>query len=161
GAYAASVADEFLHALASHGTTTALVFGAHFAGATSIFMHKARASGLRIVSGLTLADRGLRPDLHSTPERAYRESPELIRQFHGLDRLRYAVTPRFALATSEALLEVCQTLLKENSGVAFQTHMNENRREVESVARLFPNSRDYLGVYEEFGLATNRSVFAH
>jgi guanine deaminase len=159
--YAETVAGEFLDALAAHGTTTALVFGAHFAAATGIFMERARAAGLRIVSGLTLADRCLRPELHHTPERAYRESTDLIRRFHGFGRLLYAVAPRFALSSSEALLEVCGTLLAENPGVRFQTHLNENPREIETVARLFPKSRDYLGVYEEFGLAQPHSVFAH
>jgi len=159
--YARTVAGEFLDALASHGTTTALVFGAHFAGATGIFMEAARAARLRIVSGLTLADRCLRPELHTTPEQAYRESAQLIRRFHGVERLLYAVTPRFALSATPALLEVCETLLAENPGVRFQTHLNENKREVESVARLFPKSGDYLGVYEEFGLAQPHSVFAH
>ena len=154
--YAATIAGEFLDALAAHGTTTALVFGAHFAGATGIFMERARAAGLRIVSGLTLADRCLRPELHQTPERAYRESTDLIRRFHGSGRLLYAVTPRFALSASEALLEVCGTLMTENPGVRFQTHLNENEREIEAVARLFPKSRDYLGVYEEFGLGAPR-----
>ena len=48
----------------------------------------------------------------------------------------YAVTPRFALSTSEAMLEVCQTLMGEHPGVRFQTHINENREEVREVARL-------------------------
>jgi len=159
--YADTIAGEFLDALAANGTTTALVFGAHFAGATGIFFERARAAGLRIISGLTLADRCLRPELHHTPERAYRESTDLVRRFHGSGRLLYAVTPRFALSASEALLEVCGTLMAENPGVRFQTHLNENEREVETVARLFPKSRDYLGVYEEFGLAQPHSVFAH
>jgi guanine deaminase len=159
--YAETIAGEFLDALAAHGTTTALVFGAHFAGATEIFMDRARAAGLRIISGLTLADQGMRPEMEHTPERAYRESTGLIRRFHGLGRLLYAVTPRFALSASEALLEVCGSLLAENPGVRFQTHLNENQTEIEAVARLFPKSRDYLGVYEEFGLAGPNSVFAH
>jgi guanine deaminase len=159
--YAATIAGEFLAALAAHGTTTAMVFGAHFAGAMGIFFERAQAAGLRIASGLTLADRCLRPDLHHTPERAYRESTELIRSFHGVGRLFYAVTPRFALSASEALLEVCGTLMAENPGVRFQTHLNENTREIETVRRLFPNARDYFGVYEEFGLARPQSVFAH
>jgi guanine deaminase len=159
--YARTVAGEFLHALASHGTTTAMVFGAHFASATGIFMESARAARLRIVSGLTLADRRLRPELHTTPERAYRESTQLIRRFHGVDRLLYSVMPRFALSATAPLLEVCGTLLTENPGIRLQTHLNENQREVETVAQLFPQARDYLGVYEEFGLAQPLSVFAH
>lgn len=159
--YARVVAAEFLHSLASHGTTTALVFGAHFAGATAELFEQAQASGLRIISGLVLADRHLLPELYQSPEDAYRESTELIRRFHDAGRLLYAVTPRFALAASEAILEVCATLLAENPGVRFQTHLNESLEEIESVARLFPDADGYLAVYERFGLAQRRSVFAH
>ena len=159
--YARAVALEFLHCLASHGTTTALVFGAHFASATAELFEQAQASGLRIVSGLVLADRHLLPELYQSPEEAYRESSALIRRFHGVGRLLYAVTPRFALSASEAVLEVCQSLLAENPGVRFQTHINESLAEIAEVAALFPGAADYLAVYEQFGLAQPRSVFAH
>jgi guanine deaminase len=159
--YARAVAQEFLHSLASHGTTTALVFGAHFAGATAELFEQAQASGLRIISGLVLADRHLLPALYQSPEEAYKESTALIRRFHNAGRLLYAVTPRFALSASEAILEVCATLLAENPGVRFQTHINESVAEIESVAGLFPGASDYLAVYERFGLAQRRSVFAH
>lgn len=160
-AYACQTAQGFVRALAAHGTTTALVFGAHFASATASLFEAAAASGLRIVSGMVVSDRRLRPELHQSPEDAYRDSTNLIRRFHGQGRLLYAVTPRFALSTSEAMLEVCQTLLNENSNVRFQTHLNENRKEISEVARLFPWASDYLSVYERFELAGSRAVMAH
>ncbi len=159
--YACRTARAFLHALASHGTTTALVFGAHFAPATAALFDSAEASGLRIISGLVLSDRGLRPELHQTPDAAYRDSTVLIRRFHGRERLLYAVTPRFALSTSEAMLEVCQTLMRENAELRFQTHLNENQLEVERVAKQFPWATDYLAVYERFGLSSPAAVMAH
>src|SRR5580700_1927315 len=118
--YARAVASEFLHSLAAHGTTTALVFGAHFAGATAELFEQAQASGLRIVSGLVLSDRRLLPELYQSPDEAHGESTALIRRFHGVGRLLYAVTPRFGLSASEAILEVCKSLLAENSGGLFQ-----------------------------------------
>ncbi len=160
-AYAFDVARGFLHALAAHGTTTALVFGAHFEAATAAFFQEAAASGLRIASGLVVSDRLLRPELHRTPDDAYRSSAALIRRFHNQGRLLYAVTPRFALSASEAMLEVCQTLMSEHPGVRFQTHINENRSEVAEVLRLFPWATDYLGVYERYGLHGRGAVMAH
>lgn len=160
-AYACETARAFVSALAAHGTTTALVFGAHFAGATASLFEAAEKSGLRIVSGMVLSDRRLRPELHQIPADAYRESTDLIRRFHGKGRLLYAVTPRFALSTSEAMLEVCQTLLRENPGVRFQTHLNENRQEIVEVAQLFPWASDYLNVYERFQLGGRGAVMAH
>jgi guanine deaminase len=160
-AYACETARAFVNALAAHGTTTALVFGAHFAGATASLFEASEKSGLRIVSGMVLSDRRLRPDLHQLPADAYRESTDLIRRFHGKGRLLYAVTPRFALSTSEAMLEVCQTLLCEHPGVRFQTHLNENRQEIAEVAKLFPWAADYLSVYERFQLGGRGAVMAH
>ena len=58
-AYASSIAREFVAALAAHGTTTALVFGSHFAGATAALFTAAEQRGLRIFSGLVLSDRAL------------------------------------------------------------------------------------------------------
>jgi len=159
--YSCQTARAFVSTLAAHGTTTALVFGAHFAGATALLFEAAEKSGLRIVSGMVLSDRRLRPELHQVPEVAYRESTDLIRRFHGKGRLFYAVTPRFALSASEAMLEVCQTLLRENPGVRFQTHLNENRQEIADVARLFPWASDYLNVYERFQLGGRGAVMAH
>ncbi len=160
-AYAATVADEFLSSLAGHGVTSALVFGGHFAPAVAILFEKARNAGLRIATGLTLSDRLLRPELHHTPDRAYAESADLIRRFHNTGRLLYAVTPRFALSSSEAILEVCQALMRENPTARFQTHLNENEREIETVRELFPRCANYLDVYDRFDLVQRRSVFAH
>jgi len=161
GNYARETARLFVSALASHGTTTAMVFGSHFSDATAGLFEAAAATGLRVASGLVLSDRSLRPDLHQTPDQAYRESTELIRKFHQRGRTLYAVTPRFALSASEAMLEVCQTLMHENPGVRFQTHLNENRDEIAEAARLFPWAEDYLDVYDRYTLVGPTSVMAH
>ena len=161
GAYARSVACGFVRALASHGTTTALAFGAHFAPATAALFECAQEAGVRVLSGLVLSDRRLRPELHQSPDAAYQASKTLIERFHKRGRLLYAVTPRFALSTSEAMLEVCQTLLSEHDGLRIQTHLNENHTEIAEVRRLFPAAPDYLAVYERFGLCGPRAVMAH
>jgi guanine deaminase len=156
-----AVAREFVHGLVSHGTTTALVFGSHFPEATAALFEASAHRGLRVISGLVLADRLLRPDLHQTPEVAFRESCSLIERFHGKDRLSYAVTPRFALSASEAMLDVCQTLMSEHPSLTFTTHINESPAEIAQVAALFPWADDYLAVYEKYGLLGQQSVLAH
>ena len=159
--YAESVADEFLSGLARAGTTTALVFGAHFATAMETFFAAAGRSGLRITAGQAVSDRLLRPDLLTTPEVALAEGRKLIERWHGDGRLRYAVTPRFSLSASDALLEVCGELLEVATGVWFTSHLNENTTEVAMVAELFSRAEHYLGSYDAHGLVTPRSVFAH
>jgi guanine deaminase len=160
-AYATATAHEFVHALAANGTTTAMVFGAHFSGATEALFEAAEVCGLRIASGLVLSDRRLRPDLHIDAEAAYQQSSELIRKFHRHGRLLYAVTPRFAVSASEAILEVCKTLRNEHPDIRFQTHLNESRAEIAEVRRMSPWAQDYFEIYERFGLCGRGAVMAH
>ena len=71
--YAAGVAADFVDGLARAGTTTALVFGSHFATAVDALFEEATRVGLRVTSGLVLSDRILREDLFTTPDRAHAE----------------------------------------------------------------------------------------
>ena len=158
-AYAREVASEFLDGLLASGTTSALVFGSHFAAAMDELFAAAEQRGLNITSGLVLSDRILRPDLLQSPQAALADSTDLIDRWHDRGRLRYAVTPRFSLSASNEMLAVCAQLL--DRGVWFTSHVNENVAEVATVAGLFPGAQHYLDTYCQHGLVTKRSVFAH
>jgi guanine deaminase len=159
--YARAQAKIFLRLLARNGTTTALVFGAHFAAAMDIFFEEAQHSDLRITAGLVLGDRHLRDDLHTTPERAFEESLMLAKKWHNNGRLRYAITPRFSVSCSEAILKTCQDLLVEMPDLFFTSHINEQSEEIDFVKTLFPDTKDYLETYERYNLVNRRSVYAH
>ena len=160
-AYATDTAVRFIDALATHGTTTALVFGAHFPAATASLFDAAAVAGLRVISGLVVSDRYVPEALRQTVEGAYRDSSDLIRRFHRRGRLLYAVTPRFALSTSDAMLEMCRTLVAEHDDIRVQSHINEDRDEIRKVAEAFSWARTYTDVYDRFGLIGVRTVLAH
>jgi guanine deaminase len=157
--YAASVASDFVSGLARAGTTTAMVFGSHFAGAVDALFTEAARVGLRVTSGLVLSDRILREDLFTTPDRAYEEGLELAKRWHGQGRTRYAVTPRFSLSCTDGLLESAGALLGDLPDLWFTSHLNENVEEIEGVRQLF--GCDYATSYERAGLLGPRSVLAH
>ena len=157
--YAAGVAADFVDGLARAGTTTALVFGSHFAGAVDTLFEEATRVGLRVTSGLVLTDRILREDLFTTPERAHREGLALAKKWHGVGRTRYAVTPRFALSCTDELLASAGDLLRDVPDAFFTSHVNENREEIEGVHALFGS--DYSASYDKHGLLGPRSVLAH
>jgi guanine deaminase len=108
-----------------------------------------------------VSDRALRDDLLTTPERAYDEGRALAERWHGSGRLRYAVTPRFSLSCSDALLDSCSALHKDVDGSWFTSHVNENLAEVAAVKELFPGCDGYLETYARHQLVGERSVFAH
>ena len=158
--YASGVANEFVRGLAAAGTTSALVFGAHYADAVDTLFDAASKVGLRITSGLVLSDRLLRPELLTTPVRAYAESLALANRWHGVGRNRYAVTPRFSLSCTDELLATCRELMDAIPGALFTSHVNENEAEIASVADLF-NGSDYVTTYDRHGLVDRRTVLAH
>jgi guanine deaminase len=160
-AYARQVADFFLNELLRNGTTTALVFGTVHAASVDAFFAAAQKRGLRMVAGKVLMDRNAPPHLCDSPETGYTESRALIERWHGVDRLHYAVTPRFAPTSSDEQLRRAGELLREFTDVYMHTHLAENLSEVTWVKKLFPAARHYLDVYHKFDLLGRRSVFAH
>ncbi|HSV39025.1 MAG TPA: guanine deaminase [Nocardioidaceae bacterium] len=158
--YAKSVAAEFVQGLVSAGTTSALVFGAHFAPAVDELFSAASRAGIRITSGLVVSDRLIREDLLTTPQQAYDDGLALARRWHGVGRSRYAVTPRFSLSCSNELLASCSDVLREVSGAAFTSHINENVHEIALVSKLFDLGH-YLETYDQHDLIGPLSVVAH
>ncbi|MEO7070634.1 MAG: guanine deaminase [Nostocoides sp.] len=157
---ARGIAKDFVTGLVDAGTTTALVFGSHFAPAVDVMFEAADQWGLRVTTGLVTSDRILPEPLLTTPARAYAESAELAGRWHGKDRLRYAVTPRFSLSASDAILEACAATFGEVEGAFFTSHVNENDAEIAEVAKLFDGA-SYVDTYVRHGLVNRRSVLAH
>lgn len=159
-AHADQIAGLFLDELLRNGTTSALVFPTVHAHSVDALFEAALARNMRIISGKVLMDLG--PEgLADTPNSGRTESEALIRHWRSKGRLGYAVTPRFALTSSDEQLHVAGQLLADHPDVLMHTHLAENERECAEVAARFPNAADYLDAYDRFGLVGDRSVFAH
>ena len=91
------------------------------------------------------------PTSRSRRTRRYERAAALRERWHGRGRLRYAVTPRFSVSCTEAMLDACRALLDE-APRAFTSHINESPGEIDFVRELFPEARDYLDTYERAGL---------
>lgn len=159
--YAQSRAEIFLETLFRHGTTSALVFSSvHKVCAEALFVAAARRN-MALITGKTMMDRNAMPAIQDDPETSGRETEQLHKAWHGKGRLRHSITPRFAITSSEAQLRVAGQLIASLPDALLQTHLSESPGEIATVKALFPNDRDYLAVYERFGLVTDRSLFAH
>ena len=159
--YARELADLFVDTLLAYGTTSALVFATVHPHSAEVLFEAALAKDLRLIAGKVLMDCGAPKPLCDTPESAYADSRALIERWHGRGRLGYAITPRFALTSSEAQLVEAGRLAAEYPDVWMHTHLAENDREIEAVKKAFPWSASYLDVYDRYGLVRERSMFAH
>jgi guanine deaminase len=152
-------------AFAAAGTTTALVYGAVYAASLDATFRAAEAHGIRAIVGKVMMDRiTYDPTIDPTVilDQSLRESAALIDRWHGADdgRLRYAVTPRFAVSSTADLLRESASLANA-TGTYWQTHLSEDRGEMDEVARLFPEALDYVDVYDRAGGLGPRAVLAH
>jgi guanine deaminase len=159
--HATEVADFFLDELLRNGTTTALVFGSVHRASMEAFFAAAQARHLRMLGGKVMMDRHCPDYLQDTPDAAYTDSVALIERWHGQGRLAYALTPRFAITSSDAQLEKISALARAYPELHIQTHLAENINEIAWVANLFPWSRSYLDVYDHYGLLRERAIYAH
>lgn len=159
--YAQKMAAVFLDELLRNGTTTALVFAAVFPESVDAFFEEAERRNLRMIAGKVMMDRNAPESITDTAESSYQESKQLIEKWHKRGRLLYAVTPRFAVTSTDHQLRLAGKLLQEYPDVYMHTHLSENVNEVAWVQELFPDSNGYLDVYDQAGLVKSRSVFAH
>jgi len=159
--YARQAAGFFLDELLKNGTTTAAVFATVHAHSADVLFEAAAERQMRLIAGKVLMDRNCPKELRDSPESSYTDSQRLIEKWHGKARLGYAITPRFALTSSEAQLAAAGKLASEYSDTWVHTHLAENEEEIAAVRQQFPWSSSYLDVYDHFGLLRERSIFAH
>jgi len=159
--HAAEVAHVFFTELLRNGVTTALTFATAHPASVDAFFHEAQKRGLRMMSGKVLQDRNSPDGLRDETEQSLIDSETLIQRWHGRGRLGYAITPRFAPTSSEAQLRGAGDLAARHPQTWIHSHVAENRDEVRWVAELYPRTRSYLAVYEDFGLLRGRAVYAH
>jgi len=160
-AYAGEVAGFFCDELLRNGTTTAMAFATVHPGSVDALFSAAQARRMRLIAGKVLMDRNCPDYLRDTADQGYLDSAELIHRWHGVDRLRYAVTPRFAPTSTPEQMALAGRLYAEHPGVYLQSHVAENQGEVAWVAQLYPEARSYLDVYDRYGQLGERSVYAH
>ena len=159
--YSAEVADFFIAELLRNGVTTALAFATSHPASVDALMAAAQKAQMRLVTGKVLQDRHSPDGVRDATEQSLIDTEALIQRWHGVDRLGYAITPRFAPTSSEAQLRGAGELAARYPDVWVQSHVAENLDEIRWVRELFPRARSYLAVYDDFGLLRERAVYAH
>lgn len=160
-AYSQAGAALFTDALLANGTTSAVVFPTVHKVSVDALFGQAKQRGMRVIAGKVLQDRHSPDGLRDDVAQAERDCIELIERWHGVDRLAYAVTVRFAPTSTPEQLAMAGALCAADASLYMQTHVAENRAEVQWARELFPEARSYLDVYARAGLLHPRSVLAH
>ncbi|WP_050527082.1 guanine deaminase [Pseudorhodobacter aquimaris] len=159
--HARAMAGRFCTMLTDHGTTTAMAFCSVHKASAEAYFAEGTARNMRMIGGKTMMDRNAPETVRDTPQAGYDDSKELIAAWHGKGRISYAITPRFAITSSPAQLEMTGALAAEHPDCYIQTHLSENHDEIAYTAALYPDARDYLDIYESYGLLGPRTFLGH
>ncbi|MBC7599546.1 MAG: guanine deaminase [Polaromonas sp.] len=159
--YSEEAAKFFIAELLRHGVTTALTFATSHPESVDALLGESRRQNLRMIAGKVLMDQNAPDGVRDSTEQSLIDTEALIRRWHGVDRLGYAITPRFVPSCSEAQLRGAGELADKYADVWIQSHVAENKDEIAWVHRLYPGARSYLSVYGDFGLLRPRAVYAH
>jgi guanine deaminase len=148
--HAQAMSAWFLDTLLANGTTTAAVFPTFHTQSVDAIFEAAEQRSMRLFSGKVMMDRHVPGAMRDTIDSAERECREL----------EYLMTPRFAASSSDDQLQSAGKLAAAYH-LSVQSHLSENRSEVEWVRKLFPEAMSYTEVYENYGLLRPGSVYAH
>jgi len=160
-AHAHEVAEFFLDELLRHGVTTALTFSTSHTTSVHALFTAAQSRQMRIITGKVLQDQHSPDGVRDQTEQSLLDTESLIQHWHGVDRLGYAITPRFVPTCSEAQLRGAGEIAAAHPSTWIQSHVAENLDEIKWVQQLYPQARSYLSVYDDFGLLRERAVYAH
>src|SRR6266704_1629923 len=164
GPKARAEAPQFFHEVARNGTTTVMAYAAIYEDSCEIGFEAAQQSGLRVILGKMMMDLGSYGQLQ--PKKVVSvsllESERLCRKWHRAEegRLEYAFSPRFAVTCSEKMMRGAAELAARLEAY-LQTHLAENREELEKVHHLYMSARDYTHVYEKCGMLTAHTMLGH
>ena len=159
--YCAQAASFFIAELLRNGVTTALTFATSHVQSVNALFAEAQKNNLRLITGKCLMDQNAPDGVRDETEQSLIDTELLIKQWYGVDRLGYAITPRFACSCSSEQLRGAGELAAKYPDVWIQSHVAENFDEIAWVKQLYPASRSYLSVYEQFGLLRPKAVYAH
>ena len=159
--YSAQVATFVIAELLRNGVTTALAFASSHPESVNALLGEAQRQSLRMMAGKVLMDQNAPDGVRDQTEQSLLDTEALINRWHAVDRLGYAITPRFVPSCSAAQLGGAGELAAKYPDVWIQSHVAENPDEIAWVHRLYPQARSYLSVYQQFGLLRPRAVYAH
>ena len=159
--YSKKMARLFINTLLDHGTTTSVSFGSVHPQSVDALFAEALRLNMCFVAGKVLMDRNAPKEVLDTPETAYDDSKKLIEKWHHKHRLKYAISPRFAITSSPHQMEVAGALVQEYPSCFVQSHLAENVDEIKLTLSLYPKFKNYLDIYFAYGLTGPKTLLGH
>ncbi|XP_046971976.1 guanine deaminase [Vanessa cardui] len=160
--FAANVYSKVVKRLINNGTTTACYFGTlHLAGTLELVKSVIKQNQRAFIGKVSMNienDAGY----YNDTEKELREVKTFVEKVfeYNNDLVNPVITPRFAISCDNDLMRKLSVIAKENSCL-IQSHISENKKEIEYVLSTNPECSSYSEVYGRCGLFDNKCIMAH
>ena len=162
--YAEKAYEIFANAVKKSATARACIFSTIHREATVLLMKKLEDTGVVSYVGKVNMDRES-PETYkeASAEASARETERWIAETNGRFSNTYPIiTPRFVPSCTPRLMESLGEL-SQKYALPIQSHLSENKGEIEWVSQLEPDSPFYGAVYDKYGLfgEPQKTIMAH
>lgn len=159
--FAEAVYGKFVKDLARYGTTRSCVYSSSALVGTEVLIEAFKERGLYAYVGKVDMDRNAPEYITVDCKTSLEETEYLLKKYGDEEMVRPIVNPRFAPTSSKEQLDGLGRLAsKYNSKI--QSHISENKKEIEWVKELYPERNSYTDVYEYYNLLKpNDTLMAH
>ncbi len=163
--YAENAYKIFIKDMVITSTTRFCAFSSIHREATELLMDLTEESGLKAYIGKVNMDRNSPDYLCETTDESYEETLRWLSDTEGrhYKNVFPILTPRFIPSCTDELMKKLGELIEER-GLPLQSHLSENKSEIDWVKELCPWSGCYGDAYEGFGCFGghgNRTIMAH
>lgn len=151
--YAEKAYSVFVRDLKKGATTRASIFASKHVPATELLMDMLEKSGLKTLVGKVNMDRNC-PDYirEESAETSAKDTERWVAEtYRKYENTKPVLTPRFTPTCSDNLMVELGRIQKKY-GVAVQSHVSENKSEIEWVKELCPDTEFYGESYDRCGL---------
>lgn len=157
--FARRVYKRLAEELVKNGTTRVCVYSSIHAEATLILMEELERAGVGGYAGKVNMDRNS-GECQETTDESKRETLRWLDGCGAFSAVKPILTPRFTPSCTPELLQWLGALA-EQRGLYVQSHLSENKREIELVKQLYPDCAQYWETYAVHGLWREKTIMAH
>ncbi|BHH84163.1 guanine deaminase [Desulforhopalus sp. 52FAK] len=151
----------FADKLVASGTLRASIFASSSTSGTEILFEVLKKKGIGAYVGKVNMDRNCPNGIAETTVDSLAGTKYLIEKYADEPLIKPIITPRFAPTCSESLLQALGDLALQHS-LPVQSHLSENKEEIQWVKRLFPGEKSYSDVYQKYNLfGQTKTLMAH
>lgn len=159
--YAKKAYSEFVDDLKKSSTTRACIFATVHNQSTIMLMDMLDKTNLKTFVGKVNMDRNSPQNLcEQSCDSSLNDTINFIEKAKKFKNCGAIITPRFTPSCSDDLMKMLGNL-KKQTGLPMQSHLSENKSEIEWVKSLCPTSRNYADTYNSVGLLGENAVLAH